>query len=189
MLAEVVVQQLALAGRRGELDELEAVDAHRVLEGGDLHAEVGLGVHGIALVAAASAGTAGDCYIVIVSTETIPKGMLMNAADPTESRHAPRRPRPRRAGPRPVPALSPERAVQPDQPGHRQRCTTARFGFGITEWRVIAVLGRYPDLSRERRRRAHRDGQGRGQPRGRAPAGTRAAHSARCTATTAAARC
>jgi DNA-binding MarR family transcriptional regulator len=23
----------------------------------------------------------------------------------------------------------------------------ARFGFGITEWRVIAVLGRYPELS------------------------------------------
>ena len=36
-----------LAGRRRELDELEPVDAHRVLEGGDLHAEVGLGVHGV----------------------------------------------------------------------------------------------------------------------------------------------
>ena len=44
---EVVVEQRALAFRRGELDELEPVDAHRVLEGGDLHAEVGLGVHGI----------------------------------------------------------------------------------------------------------------------------------------------
>ena len=40
-LAEVVVQQLALPLRRGEFDELEAVDAHRVLERGDGHAEVG----------------------------------------------------------------------------------------------------------------------------------------------------
>lgn len=27
------------------------------------------------------------------------------------------------------------------------RLYQARFGFGITEWRVIAVLGRYPELS------------------------------------------
>jgi hypothetical protein len=40
-LAEVIVQQVALALGRGEFDELEAVDAHRVLEGRDLHAEVG----------------------------------------------------------------------------------------------------------------------------------------------------
>jgi hypothetical protein len=37
------VQHLRI-GRR-ELDELETVDTHRVLERGDLHAEVGLGVH------------------------------------------------------------------------------------------------------------------------------------------------
>ena len=43
-LAEVVVQQRALALRRGELDELETVDAHRIFEGDDLHAEIGLGV-------------------------------------------------------------------------------------------------------------------------------------------------
>jgi hypothetical protein len=42
---QVVAHRGALALRRGELDELEAVDAHRVLERGDLHAEVGLGVH------------------------------------------------------------------------------------------------------------------------------------------------
>src|SRR5690606_24064725 len=50
-LAQVVGHGLALPGRRGELDELEAVDAHRVLEGGGLHAQVrgvglGLRVHG-----------------------------------------------------------------------------------------------------------------------------------------------
>src|SRR5690606_441988 len=38
---EVVVQPVSLPGRCGELDELEAVDAHRVLEGGDLHARIG----------------------------------------------------------------------------------------------------------------------------------------------------
>src|SRR5690606_33955830 len=42
--------QLAGAPRRGgELDELETVDPHRVLERGDLHAKVGLGVHGALL--------------------------------------------------------------------------------------------------------------------------------------------
>src|SRR5690606_380534 len=49
-LLEVVAHARALAGRRGEFDELERVDSHRVLEGGDLHAEVrlglGLGAHG-----------------------------------------------------------------------------------------------------------------------------------------------
>jgi len=44
--AEVVVQGRGAIGRRGEFDELEPVDSHRVLEGGDLHAEVGLGAHG-----------------------------------------------------------------------------------------------------------------------------------------------
>ena len=48
-LAEIVVQELALARRGGEFDEFEAVDAERVLERGDLHAEVGLRIHGIVL--------------------------------------------------------------------------------------------------------------------------------------------
>ncbi|GAB3362474.1 hypothetical protein GCM10027431_00600 [Lysobacter rhizosphaerae] len=43
------MQQFALAGGRGEFDEFEAVDAERILESGDLHAQVragrGLGVH------------------------------------------------------------------------------------------------------------------------------------------------
>src|SRR3546814_7816806 len=37
---EIVVHGLALALGRGELDEFEAVDAHRVLERGDGHAQV-----------------------------------------------------------------------------------------------------------------------------------------------------
>src|SRR5690606_3579456 len=50
-LLQVVAHARTLARGRGELDELETVDAHRVLEGGDLHPEVGalglgLGSHG-----------------------------------------------------------------------------------------------------------------------------------------------
>src|SRR5690606_19707264 len=42
-LAEVVVELAGLASGGGELDELEAVDAHGVLESGDRHARSGAG--------------------------------------------------------------------------------------------------------------------------------------------------
>src|SRR5690606_8665582 len=45
-LAEVVVQVAELLLRGGVFDEFEAVDAHRVLESGDLHAKIGLCAHG-----------------------------------------------------------------------------------------------------------------------------------------------
>src|SRR5690606_24407680 len=48
-LLQVLAHAWALALRRGELDELEAVDSHRGLESGDFHAEVGLGAHGVLL--------------------------------------------------------------------------------------------------------------------------------------------
>ena len=41
------------------------------------------------------------------------------------------------------------------------------FGISIPEWRAIAVLGAFAPLSLERDLRAHRDGQGQGQPRRR----------------------
>jgi DNA-binding MarR family transcriptional regulator len=34
-----------------------------------------------------------------------------------------------------------------------------RFGLNVTEWRLLAVLGRYPGRQRDRAGRAHRDGQ------------------------------
>ena len=43
---EIVMQVLRLARRRGEFDEFEAVDAHRVVERGRLHAKIGLSAHG-----------------------------------------------------------------------------------------------------------------------------------------------
>ena len=52
-------QRMQLRGiRRGELDELEAVDTHRVLERGDFDAEIGLRVHGRS-PSGASGGTRG----------------------------------------------------------------------------------------------------------------------------------
>ena len=44
--AEVIVKLLRLPRRRGEFDELEAVDAHGIFERGDLHAGGGLCAHG-----------------------------------------------------------------------------------------------------------------------------------------------
>ena len=44
---EIGAHRRALPGRRGEFHELEAVDAHRVVEGRDPHSEVGLRVHGL----------------------------------------------------------------------------------------------------------------------------------------------
>ena len=44
-----------------------------------------------------------------------------------------------------------------------------RFDLTIPEWRVMAVLGRHAGPVGARRRRAHRDGQGAGQPRRREP--------------------
>jgi len=46
---EHVVQLAGAPGWRGKLDELETVDTHRVLERGDLHAKIRLGVHGALL--------------------------------------------------------------------------------------------------------------------------------------------
>src|SRR3546814_19956912 len=81
---EVVVHGLALPFGRGELDELEAVDAHRVLERGDGHAQVRalaglrLRAHGGLLGDVATrrrcggAACIGWC-VVIVSDETICK--------------------------------------------------------------------------------------------------------------------
>src|SRR5690606_16242548 len=43
---QVAAHGVALAFRRGELDEFETVDPHRVLEGGDGHSEVRLCAHG-----------------------------------------------------------------------------------------------------------------------------------------------
>src|SRR5690606_27998250 len=43
---QVGAHRVALALRRGELDELETVDPHRVLEGGDGHSKVRLCAHG-----------------------------------------------------------------------------------------------------------------------------------------------
>jgi hypothetical protein len=48
-LAEVVVQFAAAAGRGGEFHELETIDAHRVLEGRDLHARIGCVRYGMGL--------------------------------------------------------------------------------------------------------------------------------------------
>ena len=50
-LAEVVVQLRGLAGGGGEFDEFEPVDAHRIFEGGDLHARVRARCSGVRLCA------------------------------------------------------------------------------------------------------------------------------------------
>src|SRR5690606_22227260 len=83
---QVLAHARALAGRRGEFNELEPVDPHRVLESGDLHAEVGLGAHGDSggMASKSVDGTYGrqrPHRRVIVSHETIGKARR-NMNDP-----------------------------------------------------------------------------------------------------------
>src|SRR5690606_13681469 len=129
---EQVVQQARV--RRGELDELEAVDSHRVLKRGDLHAEIGLRVHsGFPAGFVVHGGGGRVCWPhdlghVIVSLETNCKPGH-RTTDHTRlelERFLPYR----------LSILS-NRMSQAIAREYQQR-----FDLSMTEWRVIAVLAR-----------------------------------------------
>eukprot|EP01092_Planopodium_desertum_P006740 TRINITY_DN27644_c0_g1_i1.p1 TRINITY_DN27644_c0_g1~~TRINITY_DN27644_c0_g1_i1.p1 ORF type:complete len:612 (-),score=250.58 TRINITY_DN27644_c0_g1_i1:79-1914(-) len=160
-LAEVLVQLGTTAGRCGEFDELEAVDAHRVFEGGDLHAGVGMrggrdcGIHGVApnrcrigtnqvRAGLDPARMQGTDPILIVTLETTSKvHRNMSPADPVSTRL--------RAShvlldleqflPYRLSVLSNRVS------GNIAKLYGDRYGLAIPEWRVITILALYPGSS------------------------------------------
>src|SRR5690606_17092698 len=110
----------------------------RVLKRRDLPAEVGLCAHGGSWETCGWAGiaTAPD-NSVIVSHETICKVQRNMSSEPAG--HA--QPELERFLPYRLSVLSSRLSSA------IARLSAERFSLGMTEWRVMAVLGRYPDLS------------------------------------------